>query len=226
VPPPVLTRPRDFRLTSEQAARLRPRGWRRMLGAFGGPRLAFAKPLGIALTTIGLAGLLVTNIPLGLGGASSAAAPAAAPVDMSAASSDVTGESSTGNTGSYGGVLAPAGSGVPAASRDVAAPAPAASAASAASAGAASSAPAAVGSQAPPDRNLSAAPQAAASGRLEAGGPKTQSSAQPNTAGGAPTDQSLEPARPMDLRILFGAAVVVGLALLVLRRVGRRVPSA
>jgi hypothetical protein len=30
----------------------------------------------------------------------------------------------------------------------------------------------------------------------------------------------------MDLRILFGAAVVVGLALLVLRRVGRRVPSA
>jgi len=73
VPPPIATRPRDFRLSPEQAARLRPAGWRRVIGAFASPRLAFSKPLGIGLTTIGLAGLLIGNIPLGFGSASSAA---------------------------------------------------------------------------------------------------------------------------------------------------------
>ena len=72
VPPPIATRPRDFRLTPEQARRLRPSGWRRVMGGFAAPRLAFAKPLGIGLTTIGLAGLLLGNLSFSLGSAASA----------------------------------------------------------------------------------------------------------------------------------------------------------
>jgi hypothetical protein len=68
-------RPRDFRLTAEQADSLRPSGWRRVLAPFAGPSFAFARPLGTGLATIGLAGILVagaSGIPLG--GAASAPA--------------------------------------------------------------------------------------------------------------------------------------------------------
>jgi len=63
VPPPIAPRPRDFRLSPDQAARLRP-GWRRLVGTLAGPRFAFSRPLGIGLTTIGLAGLLLANVTL------------------------------------------------------------------------------------------------------------------------------------------------------------------
>ncbi len=53
---PVPARTRDFRLSEEDARRLRPGGWRQVVGFLAGPRLAFAKPLATALTTIGLAG--------------------------------------------------------------------------------------------------------------------------------------------------------------------------
>ena len=43
---PAPRRTRDFRLTPEQAASLRPAGWRRILAPFAGPRFAFAAPLG------------------------------------------------------------------------------------------------------------------------------------------------------------------------------------
>jgi hypothetical protein len=59
LPAPVRTR--DFRLTSEQAAALRPAGWRRLLAPFAGPRFAFAGPLGAGLATLGLAGFLVAG---------------------------------------------------------------------------------------------------------------------------------------------------------------------
>ena len=79
---PTAVRPRDFQLTPEQAARLRPLGWRRFVAAFASPRLAMTRQLGIGLTTLGLAGLLVSALPtvnLGMGGAASASsAPAAA----------------------------------------------------------------------------------------------------------------------------------------------------
>ena len=84
-------RPRDFRLTPDQAASLAPTGWRRLLAPFAGPSFGFAKPLGTGLATLGLTGILVagaSGIPLG-GGA--AAAPAGdqeafAPMTASAAS--------------------------------------------------------------------------------------------------------------------------------------------
>src|SRR5437879_2252026 len=74
VPPPIAARPRDYRLAPEQAARLRPGGWRRFVDALAGPQFAFSRPLGIGLTTIGLAGLLLANVSLpNLGGASASA---------------------------------------------------------------------------------------------------------------------------------------------------------
>lgn len=62
---PVPARVRDFRLSDEQAERLRPKGWRRFVAGFGSPRLAFARPLGMALATVGLAGLLLTAVAPG-----------------------------------------------------------------------------------------------------------------------------------------------------------------
>ena len=58
---PVPARPRDFTLTPEQAASLRPSGWRRLLAPLAGPRFAFAGPLGGGLATLGIAGLLVAG---------------------------------------------------------------------------------------------------------------------------------------------------------------------
>jgi hypothetical protein len=58
---PALPR-RDFRLTEADAARLRPSGWRRLIGIFAGPRDAITRPLAMGLTTLGLAGLLIGSI--------------------------------------------------------------------------------------------------------------------------------------------------------------------
>jgi hypothetical protein len=73
---PTPPRPRDFRLTPDDATRLRPAGWRRILHALAGPSFAFARPMGAALSTLGLAGLMLTAIPgVQLSGAASAPAP-------------------------------------------------------------------------------------------------------------------------------------------------------
>jgi hypothetical protein len=69
-------RPRDFRLTEADAARLHRSGWRRVLGFFGSPRDGVSRPLAIGFTTLGLAGLLVVTVPtMSLGGGTSGAAP-------------------------------------------------------------------------------------------------------------------------------------------------------
>jgi hypothetical protein len=82
--------PRDFRLTAEDAARLRPgspvirladrHGWRTRLDR---GVAAFGRPMGAALATFGIAGLLVGSLTLGgtpvaemSGGATSSSAPA------------------------------------------------------------------------------------------------------------------------------------------------------
>jgi hypothetical protein len=75
---PAAVRPRDFQLSPEQAARLRPAGWRRFVAAFAQPRLAMTRQLGVGLTTLGIAGLMLSvlgsvNLGVGMG----AAAPAA-----------------------------------------------------------------------------------------------------------------------------------------------------
>ena len=58
---PPAVRPRDFRITPEQAASLRPSGWRGVLAAFASPRFRLAAPLGTGLAAAGLAGLLLAS---------------------------------------------------------------------------------------------------------------------------------------------------------------------
>jgi hypothetical protein len=81
---PPAAAPRDFTLSPEQAAALRPTGWRRLVAAMSGSRPLMSRQLGIGLATIGLAGLLVSALPtVQLG--SSAALPAALPAASAAA---------------------------------------------------------------------------------------------------------------------------------------------
>jgi hypothetical protein len=63
---PAPRRTHDYRLTAEQAAALRPTGWRRLLGAFGGTGFRFATPVGTAMATLGIAGLLLSAVPSSL----------------------------------------------------------------------------------------------------------------------------------------------------------------
>ncbi|MFL5681233.1 MAG: hypothetical protein ACJ77B_11605 [Chloroflexota bacterium] len=60
---PAAARPRDFTLRPEDAARLRPMGWRRLAAAFGASRLELVRPLAAGLTTLGLAGILLAGLP-------------------------------------------------------------------------------------------------------------------------------------------------------------------
>jgi hypothetical protein len=73
----VPARPRSFTLSPDDAARLRPRTWRRMLGFIGSARDGFTRPLAMGLTTLGIAGLVVASVPA-LGGLSGATGGAAA----------------------------------------------------------------------------------------------------------------------------------------------------
>ena len=79
---PAPVRPRDFRLTPEQAASLRPAGWRGVLGGFAAPRFRLVAPLGTGLAAAGLAGLLLASpgglLPRATGEAASGSAPSAA----------------------------------------------------------------------------------------------------------------------------------------------------
>lgn len=104
--PPAVA-PRDFTLSPEQAAALRPTGWRRLVAAMSGSRPLMSRQLGIGLATIGLAGLLVSVLPtvqLGSSAALPAALPAAsatagqqapAVVAAPAGSSDLAGEAAS-----------------------------------------------------------------------------------------------------------------------------------
>ena len=65
---PVPPRRRDYRLTPDQAARLRRSGVRGVLAALGSRRFSFAAPLGTAMATLGIVGLLVAAIPGPLAG--------------------------------------------------------------------------------------------------------------------------------------------------------------
>jgi hypothetical protein len=105
---PAPARPRDFRLTAEQAVSLRPTGWRGALAALSGPRFSFAAPLGTAMATLGLVALLLAGPGLPMAGSSPAidmalgptsdqaglesAAGAAVPSPQAEAASPVTGE--------------------------------------------------------------------------------------------------------------------------------------
>lgn len=76
---PAAPAPRDFRITLEQAARLRRTGWvARLLGPIAGAR-SIARPIAATFTTLGLVGVLVSAAMPGLlGGGASLGAPTSA----------------------------------------------------------------------------------------------------------------------------------------------------
>ena len=82
---PAPVRPRDFRLTPEQAASLRPVGWRGVLAAFAAPRFRLAAPLGAGLAAAGLAGLLLASPGALLPGAASGEATTGSAPSLAAA---------------------------------------------------------------------------------------------------------------------------------------------
>ena len=205
LPPPIAAPHRDFRLSPEQAGRLRRTGWRRLVPSIP-LRTATTRRLGVGLATIGLAGLLIGNVPLNMG--MSGAAPAAAPVG-----------------GSYEQVAQPAAS------------QPAASAAGGTESGTVrgadggSAAPAA-SAQVPDTMGSGSSPASgspgyfgtndatASRGPAVAGfqsGPTDGTKAEPLPA--QPTSRDAEPiggSRPLNL--VFGGAIVLGLALLIAAR--------
>jgi hypothetical protein len=221
VPPPIATRPRDFRLTPEQAKRLQPSGWRRLLGGLAGPRLAFAKPLGIGLTTIGLAGLLLGNISLSFGSAASA------PMSVSTgAGGGVANEAAASAAPAYGAGSEPGSQFGPMASSptapQAAASAPAASAAASGAAGLPEPTDTAV-------RGRASSPPASGAAAIDvAGGVKSTSPASsqaPREAAGQGDRLSQVASGPDPRTVIFVAAIVIGLGLLVLGRIARRVTT-
>ena len=227
---PLPARPRDFRLTPDQADALRPSGWRGLVAAFASPRFRLAAPLGTGLAAAGLAGLLLAS-PGGLFSAGAttsegtSAAASAAPV-APAAGAGAAG-APEGNAGGAA-LAAPAASPAPEASPaarteldaasdalqlpgpDVAAASAAASAAPAA--GLAGGVPAGGEAAATPDRELaikaeSASPDAAAAGERLVDAPATA-----------------VPGTPVWL-VASAALLLLGVALVVLRVVARRLTS-
>jgi len=67
-------RSREFTLTTDDARRLRPGGWRAWWSILGSARDVVSRPLAISFTTLGLAGLLLTAAPSFLPMAASAPA--------------------------------------------------------------------------------------------------------------------------------------------------------
>ena len=74
---PTPARPRDFRLGADDAARLHRRSWwDRIAESLAGPRFELARPVGAAMASLGLAGLLLSSFSSIQLGSATGAAPA------------------------------------------------------------------------------------------------------------------------------------------------------
>lgn len=206
-PPPFAPRRRDFRLTPADAARLRPSAWRRLVAAVSKTPSALSRPMGVGLATIGLVGLLVGNLQIGsfMGSSASTPAPraaAAAPSTAFAANPDMVSMPSGVDTAGQVPAAAGAGSG------SVAVPA-------------ASSAPGAPSSPG----NVSTDGAGSERAVTTADGKSTSGTEAP-VVGLTESNRDTvtpEPSRPLNL--LFGAAVVVGIGILVVLRLRSRRPT-
>ena len=116
---PTPARPNDYTLTEHDAARLRSGGWRRFVAILGTSRDALSRPLAVGLTTLGLAGLLVSAAPSFMMGSASSAA---APTTIGAPAGGAAAENGDGST-TLGAAAIPAASAAAAAAAS-AAPAP------------------------------------------------------------------------------------------------------
>ena len=206
---PTPPRPRDFRLTASDAERARGRGWawRRALAAFGSPRASFTRPLAVGLTTMGLAGLLIANVPsVALFGSSAGAAPSASQTEMS---TDVAAPA----------LLAPAASAAAAPGAAGAAGSPEAIQGTSASPGtdiAGEAAPGASAASRDAYANSGASPDSGSTGSESAGGASTGG----DSAKGTAPDETLasEPVGGPSFLVLVSAALLLtGLALAFLR---------
>ena len=208
------TRPRDYTLTPDDAARLRPTGWRRWVAAFGTSRDAFSRPLAVGLTTLGLAGLLVATVPSVLLQGSATSAPSGA-------------QDTTGNAGGAPGAVTDAGAESASRSADPGAPA-AAPSADYAGPVAASAQPTPVVS----DRNGVAILPDQASPAPAQGGTTTGSSkgsdagpGQPDALSGTGAERTAAEQGATGIPtmiVVSGALVLVGLGLFLMRRATRR----
>ena len=121
---PAPARTRDFRLTPEQAAELRPRGIRGILATLSGPKFSFATPVGTGLAALGIVGVLVASngLPIGSGG-TAAPQPETAALEAPGAAASPAGEAQ----GAYAAGAQPAASAAASAGSDTSgevAPAP------------------------------------------------------------------------------------------------------
>ena len=242
---PAPVRPRDFRLTPEQAAALRPAGWRGVLAAFAAPRFRLAAPLGAGLAAAGLAGLLLASpgglLPRATGEAESGSAPSAAagaPAVQADQASGAAGAAATTSDGYAGGAALAAPEAPSPAAASAPAPAvgekdgdgvliqPVPAAGAAAASAAASSGPgpefAAGLPAASPQRELAAT---TASGPPDATRAADAANRAPSI-GPAPVEAQVE-APPASAStpwlVASGLLVLVGVALVVLRLASRRV---
>jgi hypothetical protein len=224
---PAPRRTRDFRLTDADAARLRQSGWRRVLGRFGDPRLAFTKPLATGLVALGIAGLVLIAAPSLIPAiGSSGAAPAQAPLAAQATAGPAGFGSDSGGAAPGAGNVEPSFRAIQSAPPPLpaASTAPAASSEPAASAApAASSEPAASGLPA-----ASAGPSSAPPADLGVGGGTAAgSSPAPVVEGNPSVGKSTEPGSeqtegPSALLLVSLALLVVGVGLFLLRWAARR----
>jgi hypothetical protein len=224
--PPAVA-PRDFTLTPEQAAALRPGGWRRLVAAISGSRPLMSRQLGIGLATIGLAGLLVSTLPsiqFGNAGAGTAAAPAQPAANAAAVPGSASGggETSTDTTaGSEAPAVGVTGDGASARPALIGPVHSAAASAQAAGPVPGQSTPSGFGPYGGAKVAASTAPTMAGRNNYDAAGPTA------NPEGVAvPQDSRLaakEPASGRDL-LLAGSLVLLwaGIALLVIRQLVRR----
>jgi hypothetical protein len=198
VPPPIASPGRDFRLTPQQAADLRPARWRR-LASLRMPRVAVTRSLGAGLATLGIVGLLIGNVHLGFGSAAS----------VPATVESVTGGAPADTAASPAGALAPVVGGPSAAASSFA------GALGASARPAASGVPDTAGEVPEPSQTRSGARNPA-----YAASPGTKSEA--SMAPGAPAPAAAQ-ASAFPANALFGAAIVIGLILLLAsRRSGAR----
>jgi hypothetical protein len=204
---PAPARPRDFRLTPEQAASLRPSGIRGMLATLSGPRFAFATPLGTGLAALGIVGALVASGGL----PSSGGATSVEPSTTRATAPEVTSDLSDAQPGANAAGAQPAQESAAASSAAGEKPAP--------ESAAASSAPAEL-APAPSDATLKVAAGQAAEPTPPASGTGAYAGPDAAVTSDVASTSGADPRLPLAVAVVFVGAALVA-ARLVARRLAR-----